>query len=112
MQIRISTNAELDLAQIRDTTDKTHGAKQANAYIEFLSNGIDELATEYASGRTVEDYPELQRISLKWKRSKYSHIVVYEVDEEAETIDIHHVYHSSMDIASRLDKERASDHDD
>ena len=69
--------------------------------------GIDELATAYDDGDTVDGFPELRSITLRQGRSRSDdgHYVIYEIDEGGRAVYLHHLCHTKMDVHGRLERE-------
>ena len=84
---------------------KRHNFDHAESYEAFLKSGINELATEYEEGDKVEGFPELRRMALRRSRQGDGHVVIYEIDPLAQSVYIHHLYHTKMDIQGRLESE-------
>ena len=94
-----------DLNNIWEYNNKTYGRDHAAAYIDFLQDGIDSLATSPDQGRTVENFPDLKSLMLKRSQRGEGHVVIYRVDQAKQVIRILHIYHTSQDIQGRLTKE-------
>jgi len=98
-----ATRSEFD--QIWEYNERKYGCEHAAAYIEYLQDGIESLATKYADGRKVEGFPHIQGLTLRRSSRGHGHVVIYRVDHEAKTVRILHVYHSRQDIYGRLARE-------
>jgi len=105
LTIAYARTTRSEINQIWDYNEKKYGRQHAAAYIEFLQDGIDALATTYADDRAVEGFPHLQGITLKRSPRAHGHVVIYRVDQAAQLIRILHVYHTRQDIQGRLKRE-------
>lgn len=94
-QYRLSSRAEMDLAEIAGYTIETFGRAQPKAYWDGLEQTLQTLAKQPRLGQALEHiHPELRR----WPYQ--SHIVYYIPD--ADGILVIRVLHRHMDAASRL----------
>jgi plasmid stabilization system protein ParE len=84
---------------------KRYNFDHAESYEAFLKSGINALATDYDDGKEVEGFPELRRVTLKRSSQGQGHVVIYEIDLLAQTVYVHHLYHTRMDIQGRLESE-------
>jgi plasmid stabilization system protein ParE len=98
-------SARIELNEIWDYNERTYNSEHAAAYVDFLLDRIDALAINYAKGRTVEEFPGLQAMTLKRSSRGYAHIVIYRVDLDAQVVRILHIYHTAQDVAGRLRQE-------
>ncbi|HEY3780671.1 MAG TPA: type II toxin-antitoxin system RelE/ParE family toxin [Fimbriimonadaceae bacterium] len=81
---------------------KRRSTKQANSYEDFLMRGIDRLADEYGQGEDVTGFPEFKSLILIKRRGGDGHVVIYEIDAAAGTVNILHVYHTKQDWPAKL----------
>lgn len=102
MKVVYSPEARQDLRGVWRYNVEHRSVAQANAYSAFLIDGIDHLGTEYDRGRPVGGFPHLLRTTLRRRPRGDGHIVVYEVDPDAEMITILHVFHTKQDVLGRL----------
>lgn len=106
LTVIVSPTATNELWDIWQYNAQRYSFDHAQDYEAFLKAGIDALATTYNEGRDVEAFPELKSVTLKRSRKGDGHIVIYEIDEAEQTINVHHVFHTKMDVTGRLESER------
>ena len=51
---------------------------------------------------SVEELPPLRKLLIQKRNKVDGHIVIYEPDLVAGTVNVHHVYHTKQDISGRL----------
>jgi toxin ParE1/3/4 len=93
---RIGSKAESDLTGIFDYTVDQWGWRQADAYIDMLSDCFQLLADSPGLGRTSDLIPVAIR-----RFEHGSHVVFYREGEGREEIEILRVLHKSM-LPTRL----------
>ncbi|HSI73039.1 MAG TPA: type II toxin-antitoxin system RelE/ParE family toxin [Fimbriimonas sp.] len=102
MTIRVSTEAHLELQAIWAYNAIHRSEAEADAYLAFLSAGIDNLAEDYVFAKRVEGHSELFALALKKRSRSDGHIIVFTVDAAQEIIEVVRIYHSKMDMQRRL----------
>lgn len=102
MRVSLTPDAEDDLWSIWSFNVDRYGLERADRYVAFLREGIARLAAEYDLGRRVEDSPSLRTMAFRRRMGGDGHIVVYEVDLDAERITVLHVFHTKQDVQGRL----------
>ena len=97
--ISLKPQAESDLVQIWQFTAELFGETQANDYLDYLANGIEQLS-EYPLLGTNCDHiiPGYRRLVLG------KHSVFYTSD--ANHITVVRVLHQDMDVRSHFHEER------
>jgi toxin ParE1/3/4 len=98
-----SKEARLALAEIFLYTLEHWGNEQAESYLQRILNAFSKLATNPAMGQLHGDYPDRFRVLVIG-----SHTIIYFYSKE--TLYIAAVLHSSMDIATRLKRLKATFH--
>ena len=91
-----------ELDEVWDWNARRHDANHATEYIRFLKDGIANLSREPTSGSVVEADADLRYINLKRRSKADGHVVVYRVDDAAQTVRVLHVFHTKQDWQSRL----------
>ena len=102
MRVAFSLTASLELLEIYRYNAKIRGVVQAGRYEDFLVQAIQSLATDYAKGVRMRDLPDLRRKTFKPRPRGDGHVAVYEVDEADEIVTIVHIFHTKMDVATRI----------
>ena len=92
---------EIWVANVNQYRDTAH----ADSYVDFLRSGIDELASDFNYGRRTALFPEFRFITLRKRNRGHGHYVIYKVDESRQSIMVLRVYHTRMDVESRLRQE-------
>ena len=92
---RISKAAILDLEKIWVYTLKNWSADQADQYVSLLIDEIKYLATNFESGKNIDQIKHGFRVS-KVKL----HLIFYK--EADEIIDVVRILHQRMDIKNQL----------
>jgi plasmid stabilization system protein ParE len=107
LAVILSPSAREELRKIYVYDAKHKSVGQANRYQDFLTTGVEQLATAYDEGDEVDGFPDLRRIALRPGRSRWSdgHYVIYEIDEAGSAVYVHHFYHTTMDVQGRLRRE-------
>lgn len=95
-----------ELDEISSHNARRYGVAHAISYINFLQDGIDQLADDPSAGKAVEGFPGRLAKTMKRSARGNGHTAIYEVDAEAEAINILHVYHTSQDATGRMERER------
>lgn len=95
-----------ELSAIWRYNARTYNPQHANDYEDSLVRDIDALEYEPTLGRPLEGHPGLRSLTLKRSLQGHGHIVIYRVDEAAQTIRVLHVYHTAQDWQGRLRRER------
>jgi len=97
----LSPSAAQDLASIYAYTVRWWGYEQAERYTDLIKEAVESASdpnTEHV--REIEDRPGLFAIVVRWKRTNYSHLVVFRrTDFGAEIVRI---LHSAMDFDSHI----------
>ena len=100
-EIRLTPQAEADLAEIRRYSKKVGGASGARLYLKGLGRRLEQLAAGTVVHRDAE-------IGDGYRRCRYErHVIIFK--EEADSIRVVHVFHERMDIAERVGT-RSDDH--
>jgi plasmid stabilization system protein ParE len=105
LAIVLSPTARTELKGIYAYNVEHRSLAEANKYEDFLLSRIARLATEYEDGREVPEFPELKSLTLKPSRRGEGHVVIYEIDLVTQSVHVHHLYHTRMDIQGRLESE-------
>jgi plasmid stabilization system protein ParE len=101
-----SPTAEEEIWGIWVSNLDRYGYDHAEDYVAFLRTNIHKLSTDYEDGKPVEGFPELKSLTIKRSRKGDGHIAIYEIDEAFQVVNIHHVYHTKMDVRGRLESDR------
>lgn len=93
-EIRLTPQAEAEVAEVRRYSRHTWGALQAKRYLTGLGRRFQEIAAGTAAHRDAE-------IGNGYRRCRYRrHIIIFK--EERDWVRIVHVFHERMDIAGRI----------
>ena len=77
-----------------------YSVDHADAYSRYLRKCIDDLETNYSSGKTVVTRPDLRYAMIRRRASGHGHIVVYKSDETK--VNVLHVFHTAQDWPAKL----------
>lgn len=93
-EVRLTPQAEAEVAEVRRYSRHTWGAPQAKRYLMGLGRRFQEIADGTASHRDAE-------IGNGYRRCRYQrHIIIFK--EERDSVRIVHVFHERMDIVGRF----------
>ncbi len=97
--IRLSAQAEDDLAEIYSHTAHHWGEAQAERYAEFL---LSELTASLDTrlSRPVQGRPGLEMAFAKWPKAQHGHYIIF--SREGESILVVRVLHSAMSAGLTL----------
>jgi toxin ParE1/3/4 len=102
--VRLSFEAESDIAHILAYTRETFGEAQARIYQETLIDALMDLShgPEPAGSRARDDIsPGLRSLHVARKDRKGRHFILYRPSDDFK-IDILRLLHDSMDLARHL----------
>ncbi len=92
-EIRLTPQAEAEVAEVRRYSRRAWGAVQARSYLTGLGRRFQEIAAGTAAHRDAE-------IGNGYRRCRYRrHIIIFR--EEPDSVRIVHIFHERMDIAAR-----------
>jgi len=103
--IVFAASARIELDEIWAWNKEKYNAKHAVDYLDFLLEGIGQLATKHGEGKLVDGFPQLKALTLKRSPRGHGHVIIYRVEEAVQRIRILHVYHTRQDIRGRLEME-------
>ena len=80
-----------------------HGSPhQADLWEKFLKAKTQDLATSYENGKPVDSFPLLRYVIARKRPKAHGHIIVYQVDEAAGTINILRFFHTRQDWENEI----------
>lgn len=103
-QLRLADQAELDLQDIAVWTAQNFGPRQADDYIETVTQAIEALYDGPAilGARERDDIgPGIRTLHVARFGRKGRHFVVFKA-AESQTIDVLRLLHDSMDLPKHL----------
>jgi plasmid stabilization system protein ParE len=106
LKVIYTPRALRELDENWDWNVEHNGFDQARAYRKFLTGHIDALSANHNEGRTVTPRRDLRFISMTWPKATHSHIAVYQVDLDAATVTVAHVFHSRQNWEQKVKKEK------
>ncbi|MEA3051485.1 MAG: toxin ParE1/3/4 [Sphingomonadales bacterium] len=93
-EVRLTPQAEAEVAEVRRYSRHTWGITQAKRYLTGLGRRFREIAAGTAAHRDAE-------IGSGYRRCRYRrHIIIFK--EEGDSVRIVRVFHERMDIPGRL----------
>ncbi len=94
-EYRLTSRAEMDLAEVADYTIETFGIEQARRYRADFEACFEALAANPRLGRSVE------RLAPKLRRFEHrAHVIFYAEDEDG--VLVVRILHASMDAPRHL----------
>ena len=108
LTVILQPRADADLWEVWKWNAERYGVDHAEGYEAFLKEGLNGLAVNYDAGKLVEGFPELKSLTMRRGRGD-GHIAIYEVDVDAGTVNVLHIYHTKMDVRGRLQRDRTDD---
>ena len=106
LRVIYAPTALYELDEIWNWNLDANGIGQAKAYVTFLRGHMDALSVDYAGGKTVSVRPDLQFITMRWRKGGHGHIAVYQIDLREQTLTIAHVFHTRKNWEHILTEER------
>lgn len=105
MTVIFTDDARLELRGVWNYNAKNRSVAQAEKYEDFLIVGINALASRHSQGKAIKGFPGLRSMTFRKSPRGDGHIVVYQVDHDAETVNVLHVFHTKQDVQGRLGRE-------
>lgn len=106
LTVILSPEARDDLWEIwGDNVELYTSVEHADGYLDFLRTGINRLAVTYADGLALEGFREFRYVILRKSKKGHGHFVIYTVDESQQIVMVLRVYHTRMDIQTRLESQ-------
>jgi plasmid stabilization system protein ParE len=103
--VSLAPAANDDLWEIWGDNAERYGLEHADSYLDFLRTGINRLSSNYDKGWPVEGFAEFKLVTLKRSRRGQGHYIIFKVDEAEGLVKVLRVYHTRMDVKSRLNAE-------
>jgi toxin ParE1/3/4 len=103
-RLRLADQAERDLQAIANWTTENFGLRQAEVYLETVTQAIEALhnGPDIPGARERSEIgPGIRTVHVSRRGRKGRHFVIFRVADEM-TIDIVRVLHDSMDLVKHL----------
>ena len=107
LAVFLAPSAKEEIANIWRYNAERYNYDHAEAYEAFLVSGIEALSVDYGRGRPVVGCAELRAATIKRRARGGGHMVIYEADLEAGTLNVLHIFHTKQDVEGRLRRERS-----
>ena len=101
LKVQFSPRARNSLYEIWEWNASTYDADHADAYIAFLEESTNELATEYLTGNVVSVAPELRYIVIRRRTRGHGHVAIYKIVADT-FVNVLNFYHTSQDWQGKL----------
>jgi plasmid stabilization system protein ParE len=100
LTVRYSPKALISLDEIWGWNAEYYDVDHADEYIQYLRGEFEKLATEYLTGRVVQDRADLRYIVVRRNLKKHGHIAVYRFDRN--TVTILRLFHTAEDWKKKI----------
>jgi len=107
LTVALSVAARVELVEIWNYNAEHRSLRQADRYQTILLENVEALSLNYFKGKRIEEFPELNYVSVKNRTGADGHILVYEVQPDRGLVVVLHIFHSKMDVLSRLQEDRS-----
>ena len=101
VNLEFTDKADADLGEIWVYNADRYSVEHADKYRAFLLVELETLREQPEWGKTVENFPNLRCLVMRWRAGGYGHAAYYEIHSDA--VRIVRILHTAMDAPGHID---------